>query len=312
MSGLPSAAAALGLRDVTKRYRTDLPPAVDRLTLDVPAGGICILVGPSGCGKSTALRMINRLIEPSSGEITIDGRDSRGLAPAALRRRIGYVIQRVGLLPHLSVAANVATVPKLLGWDRQRIDGRVEEMLALVRPPGRSRRLGYREAMTGPGPDPAVRIIRSSRRRRSAAAREVAGAIELRVPAGLPAAEEARLVDNLVGRITRRRAGADIDLAARAARLARRYGLPRPVRIDWADNQSARWGSCTPGRGTVRISRRLAGFPGWVLDYVIVHELAHLTVHRHGPAFWELVNRYPRAERARGFLIAKGLEEDGE
>ena len=166
--------------------------------------------------------------------------------------------------------------------------------------------------MTGPGPDPAVRIIRSARRRRTAAAREVDGAIEVRVPAGLPAAEEARLVDNLVRRITRRRAGADVDLATRAARLARRYELPQPARIDWADNQSARWGSCTPSRSTIRISRRLAAFPGWVLDYVIVHELAHLEVHGHGPAFWELVNRYPRTERARGFLIAKGLEEDGE
>jgi predicted metal-dependent hydrolase len=166
--------------------------------------------------------------------------------------------------------------------------------------------------MTGPDPDPTVRIIRSARRRRTAAARAVDGAIEVRVPAGLPAAEETRLVDHLVRRITRRRAGADVDLAARAGRLARRYELPQPARIDWADNQSARWGSCTPSRGTIRISRRLAAFPGWVVDYVIVHELAHLEVHGHGPAFWELVNRYPRTERARGFLIAKGLEEDGE
>jgi osmoprotectant transport system ATP-binding protein len=166
MSGLPSAAAALGLRDVTKRYRADLPPAVDRLTLDVPAGEVCVLVGPSGCGKSTALKMINRLIEPSSGEITIDGRDSRGLAPAALRRRIGYVIQQVGLLPHLSVAANVATVPKLLGWDRARVAGRVEEMLALVGLPaaefgrrypselsgGQQQRIGLARALAGDPP----------------------------------------------------------------------------------------------------------------------------------------------------------------
>jgi predicted metal-dependent hydrolase len=162
------------------------------------------------------------------------------------------------------------------------------------------------------GPDPAVRIIRSARRRRTAAAREVDGTIEVRVPAGLLAAEEARLVENLVARITRRRAGADIDLAARAERLARRYRLPEPVRIDWADNQSSRWGSCTPARRTIRISRRLSGFPAWVLDYVIVHELAHLAVSGHGPEFWALVERYPRTERARGFLIAKGLEGDAE
>ena len=166
--------------------------------------------------------------------------------------------------------------------------------------------------MTLPDPDPDVRIIRSPRRRRTAAAREVGGAIEVRVPAGLPAAEEARLVDSLVRRMTRRRSGTGIDLAARAERLAGRYGLPQPARIDWVDNQSARWGSCTPARGTIRISRRLAGFPEWVLDYVIVHELAHLAIHGHGPEFWALVARYPRTERARGFLIAKGLEEDAD
>ena len=166
MSGLPSTAAALGLRDVTKRYRADHPPAVDRLTLDVPAGEVCVLVGPSGCGKSTALKMINRLIEPSAGEITIDGRDSRRLAPAALRRRIGYVIQEVGLLPHLSVAANVATVPKLLGWDRARTDARVQEMLELVGLPeaefgrrypselsgGQQQRIGLARALAGDPP----------------------------------------------------------------------------------------------------------------------------------------------------------------
>ena len=166
MSGLPSTAAALGLRDVTKRYRSDHPAAVDRLTLDVPAGEVCVLVGPSGCCKSTALKMINRLIEPSSGEITIDGRNARSLAPAALRRRIGYVIQQVGLLPHLSVAANVATVPKLLGWDRARTDARVGEMLDLVGLPaaefgrrypselsgGQQQRIGLARALAGDPP----------------------------------------------------------------------------------------------------------------------------------------------------------------
>ena len=132
MSGLPSAAAAVGLRQVTKRYGEQSRPAVDALSLDIAAGEVCVMVGPSGCGKTTALKMINRLIEPTSGEITIDGRDARALAPAQLRRRIGYVIQQVGLLPHLTIAANVATVPKLLGWERERTAARVAEMLDRV------------------------------------------------------------------------------------------------------------------------------------------------------------------------------------
>jgi predicted metal-dependent hydrolase len=156
---------------------------------------------------------------------------------------------------------------------------------------------------------PPVRIIRSTRRRRTAAARDVGDAIEVRVPAGLPAAEEERIVARLVTRATARREGRHIDLVARAARLARRYELPIPTEIRWVDNQTTRWGSCSPHSGTIRLSRTLASFPDWVLDYVIVHELAHLRVPGHGPAFWEIVRRYPLTERARGFLIAKGLDQ---
>jgi osmoprotectant transport system ATP-binding protein len=132
MSAVPSAAADLSLREVTKRYPGQATPAVDGLTLDVAAGEVCVLVGPSGCGKTTALKMINRLIEPSAGTIAIDDRNVRSLPPAVLRRGIGYVIQQVGLLPHLTVAANVATVPRLLGWEGRRIKARVAEMLDLV------------------------------------------------------------------------------------------------------------------------------------------------------------------------------------
>ena len=170
MSALPSAAAAVGLREVTKRYGESLRPAVDALTLEFPAGEVCVLVGPSGCGKTTALKMINRLIEPTSGEITIDGRDARALPPALLRRRIGYVIQQVGLLPHLTIAANVATVPKLLGWDRPRIAARVTEMLDLVGLPadeygdrypselsgGQQQRIGLARALAA---DPPVMLM---------------------------------------------------------------------------------------------------------------------------------------------------------
>ena len=106
--------------------------AVDGLDLSIVDHELCVLVGPSGSGKSTMLRLINRLIEPSQGVVSLDGRDIRTLRPEALRRGIGYVIQSVGLFPHLTVAANIATVPELLGWDRARIAGRVEEMLILV------------------------------------------------------------------------------------------------------------------------------------------------------------------------------------
>jgi len=118
---------------VSKHYPgNDAAGAVRDLTLEVPSGEIVVLVGPSGCGKTTTLKMINRLIEPSSGTIAIDGEDTRRRDANELRRSIGYVIQQVGLFPHQSVADNVATVPRLLGWERTRITARVNELLELV------------------------------------------------------------------------------------------------------------------------------------------------------------------------------------
>jgi len=117
--------------EATKRYGNGAP-ALDGLTLEVPAGETCALVGPSGAGKTTALKMVNRLVEPTAGRVLIDGHDVASTDPVTLRRGIGYVIQQVGLFPHLDVAANVATVPRLLGWDRGRIDARVDELLDLV------------------------------------------------------------------------------------------------------------------------------------------------------------------------------------
>src|SRR5580704_652750 len=102
---------------LTKRYGSD-PPAVAELSLEVVSGEVCVLIGPSGCGKSTTLRMINRLIEPTSGRIWLEGEDVTSVNPVELRRRVGYVIQHVGLFPHLTVSDNVATVPRLLGWDK--------------------------------------------------------------------------------------------------------------------------------------------------------------------------------------------------
>ncbi|MDQ6875705.1 MAG: ATP-binding cassette domain-containing protein, partial [Actinomycetota bacterium] len=122
---------AIRLDGVSKVY-PDGTTAVEELDLDVPEGELVVLVGPSGCGKSTTLKMINRLIEPSGGRIILDGEDVTGADPVKLRRRIGYVIQQVGLFPHQTVGTNVATVPRLLGWDAKRTSARIDELLDLV------------------------------------------------------------------------------------------------------------------------------------------------------------------------------------
>jgi osmoprotectant transport system ATP-binding protein len=125
-------AATLEFRDASKRYDRSARNAVDHLSLTVPAGEICVLVGPSGCGKTTAMRMVNRMVEISAGDILLDGASVKTRQPAELRRQIGYVIQQVGLFPHLTVGENVATVPRLLGWDKARIRARIDELLELV------------------------------------------------------------------------------------------------------------------------------------------------------------------------------------
>jgi osmoprotectant transport system ATP-binding protein len=127
-----STGARIEFREATKRYAAREHAAVDRLSLTIDPGEVCVLVGPSGAGKTTALKLVNRLIELSSGDIEIDGRSIRSLDATALRRGIGYVIQQVGLFPHMTIGANVATVPRLLGWERKRITARVAELLELV------------------------------------------------------------------------------------------------------------------------------------------------------------------------------------
>ena len=131
-SAFSHTAAPLELRAVSKHYPGAAEPAVRELSLEVPAGEICVLVGPSGCGKTTAMRMVNRLIDMSSGDILLGGRSVRERSPAELRREIGYVIQQIGLFPHRTVGENIATVPRLLGWRRDRIAARVDELLELI------------------------------------------------------------------------------------------------------------------------------------------------------------------------------------
>jgi osmoprotectant transport system ATP-binding protein len=124
--------AFIRLENVTKVYPGETEPAVAELDLAVPKGEILVLVGPSGCGKSTTLRLINRMIEPSGGRIIFDGEDVTTVNADLLRRRIGYVIQQIGLFPHRTIAENIGTVPKLLGWDSSRISARVDELLEMV------------------------------------------------------------------------------------------------------------------------------------------------------------------------------------
>jgi osmoprotectant transport system ATP-binding protein len=128
----PTGGVPIELRKVTKAFPGGGDPAVKELDLDIPAGEIVVLLGPSGCGKTTTMRMINRLIEPTAGDILIGGQNSRDIDPDRLRRHIGYVIQQAGLFPHMTVAANIAQVPKMLGWDKRRIAERVDELLTLV------------------------------------------------------------------------------------------------------------------------------------------------------------------------------------
>lgn len=152
-----------------------------------------------------------------------------------------------------------------------------------------------------------VEVRRSRRRRRTVSAYREAGRTVVLIPAGFTAAEERHWVDTMVARLAagdQRRRPSDDQLRDRAADLSRRYlgGLAKPSSVAWVANQNARWGSCTPADGTIRISDRVKGMPSWVLDYVILHELAHLLRPGHGKDFWSLLQAYPRTERARGYL----------
>ena len=153
-----------------------------------------------------------------------------------------------------------------------------------------------------------VEVVRSARRRKTVEAWEVGGRLRVSIPARMSQDEEQHWVDEMLRRFERKYTAAGLDLKARVAALARRYELPHPASVCWADNQRTLWGSCTIDDRSIRISSRLVDEPPWVLDYVLVHELAHLAEPNHGPEFWTLVQRYPKAERARGWLMAKGME----
>jgi predicted metal-dependent hydrolase len=155
-----------------------------------------------------------------------------------------------------------------------------------------------------------VEVVRSSRRKKSVSARIVDGRIVVRMPQWMSKAQEADYVKDMVAKLARQQVVAEVDLPGRATALARRYRLPEPRSVRYVGNQGTRWGSCTPSTREIRVSDRLAGFPGWVLDAVIVHELAHLVEPNHGPAFHALANRYPKQERAHGFLLAMQLTGD--
>jgi predicted metal-dependent hydrolase len=177
----------------------------------------------------------------------------------------------------------------------------------------------HRNGVTANVRRPAVEVRRSARRRRTVSAYRDGERVVVLIPAQFTGAEEREWVDRMVARLAarERREHTDEALYERAVRLAERY-LPehphaaRPASVRWVRNQNGRWGSCTPADRSIRISERIQNFPDWVVDYVILHELAHLVVANHNTQFWALVARYPRSERARGYLegisAATGLE----
>ena len=163
-----------------------------------------------------------------------------------------------------------------------------------------------------------IEIIRSARRTKTISAKMDGDTLVIRAPAHMSDAELAPYVDELQKKVERRQrrdaAGGDEALMNRAQTLNRRYfdGKLKVVSVRWVSNQQRRFGSCTTNRGTIRISDRLQDVPAWVLDYVLVHELAHLKEPNHSKRFWALVNRYPRTERARGFLMGMRMVDEGE
>jgi len=171
------------------------------------------------------------------------------------------------------------------------------EVVAAVDPPAPSAR-AFR-----------VDIVRSARRSKSVGARLKGGVLTVTVPTWMGTTEAERWAQEMARRFDRRLSADRVDIDGRARRLADRLDLPHPQSVRWVDMKT-RWGSCTPSDRSIRLSRQLVGFPDWGIDYVLVHELAHLRIGGHTKRFWALVDRYPLAERARGYLIAKSNDGD--
>jgi predicted metal-dependent hydrolase len=162
------------------------------------------------------------------------------------------------------------------------------------------------------GSEPLVEVRRSRRRRRTVSAYREDGKVVVLIPARLSRAEEATWVATMLERLEKseqRRRPTDAALKRKATDLSTKYldGLARPDSVRWVANQNSRWGSCTPGDQAIRLSSRLQGMPSWVIDYVLIHELAHLIEPGHTKKFWALVDKYPKAERAKGFLEGVAL-----
>lgn len=180
--------------------------------------------------------------------------------------------------------------------------------------PGRA--APYERVPPGAGNVGEVEVRRSAKRRRTVSAYRDGDRTVVLLPARMTKAEEVHWVETMLARLAAkdaRRPAGDDELKRRASALSRRHldGKARPASVRWVTNQNGRWGSCTPADGTIRLSHRLREMPDWVVDYVLVHELAHLLVADHSAAFWAQVNRYPLAERARGYLLGVAAAHPG-
>lgn len=156
---LPGTQGGVVFKEVTKTY-PDGTNAVDRLDLEIRSGGLVSLIGPSGCGKTTTLKMINRLEDPTSGRITVEGEDILRCDPVELRRRIGYVVQEIALFPHMTVSENIAVVPSLLGWPAKKIRSRVDELLAMAGLPPEKYRFRLPDQLSG-GQKQRIGVLRA-------------------------------------------------------------------------------------------------------------------------------------------------------